>query len=165
MVALQYHLKFVVDMQRHLGSLRRFLLWHGQMGMQNMFRRATEWETQVKALPWESIMDAYTILNKTEPDKGPAYYRLRTTLPTLYEQEMTRKRLYQALQGSCRAGFRLRLCAAIKQREESRSKGRTRSFLRSVLSESNTGVCLDHLYVHEDTLLNNGPEIFKELTE
>ena len=31
--------------------------------------------------------------------------------------------------------------------------------------ESNTGVCLDHLYVDEDTLLNNGPEIFKELTE
>ena len=165
MVALQYHLKFVVDMQRHLGSSRRFPLWHGQMGMQNMFRRATEWETQVKALPWESIMDAYTILDKTEPDKGPAHYRLRTTLPTLYELELTRKRLYLALQGRCRTEFRLKLCAAIKQREEARSKGRTRSFLRSVLGESNTGVCLDHLYVDEDTLLNNGPEIFKELTE
>ena len=42
MVALQYHLKFVVDMQRHLGSSRRFPLWHGQMGIQNMCRRATD---------------------------------------------------------------------------------------------------------------------------
>ena len=83
--------------------------------MQNMFRRATEWETQVKALPWESIMDAYTILDKTEPDKGPAHYRLRTTLPTLYELELTRKRLYLALQGRCRTEFCLKLCAAIKQ--------------------------------------------------
>ena len=143
-------------MQRHLGSSRRFPLWHGQISIQNMFRRATEGETQVKALPWESIMDAYTILDKTEPDKGLSHYRLCTTLPSLYELELTRKRLYLALQGRC---------AAIKQREEARSKGRTRSFLRSVLGESNTGVCLDHLYVDEDTLLNNGPEIFKELTE
>ena len=28
-----------------------------------------------------------------EPDKGPAHYRLRTTLPTLYKLELTRKRL------------------------------------------------------------------------
>jgi hypothetical protein len=61
--------------------------------------------------------------------------------------------------------FCLKLCAAIKQRKEARFKDRTRSFLRSVLGESNTGVCLDHLYVDEDTLLNNGSEIFKELTE
>ena len=110
-------------------------------------------------------MDANTMLDKTEPDKGPAHYRLRTTLPMLYELELTRKQMYLAPQGRCRTEFRLKLCAAIKQREEARSKGRTRSFLRSVLGESNPGVCLDHLYVDEDTLLNNGPEIFKELTE
>jgi hypothetical protein len=154
MVALQYHLKFVVDMQRLLGILRQFSLWHGQMGMQNIFRRAIKWETQVKELPWESILDAYTILDKTELDKGPTHYRLRTTLPTLYELELTRTRLYLALQGSCHTEFRLKLCAAIKQREEARFKGRTRSFLRSVLGEFNTGVYLDHLYVNEDTLLN-----------
>jgi hypothetical protein len=110
-------------------------------------------------------MYAYTLLDKTEPDNGPAHYRLRTTLPTLYELELTQKRLYLALQGRCHTQFCLKLCASIKQREEAQSKRRTRSFLLSVLGESNTGVCLDYLCVDKDTLLNNGPEIFKKLTE
>ena len=165
MVALQYHLQFVVDLQRHLGGSTRFPAWHGSAGLQNMFRRASEWEDQVKSLPWEDIRDASNILDKAEPDKGPSHYRLRTSLPSLYELEKTRNSLYQALHGRCRTEFRIKLCTAIKQREESRTKGKARSYLRSVLGESNSGVQLDHLCVDEQTLLTNGPEILEALTE
>jgi len=165
MVALQYHLQFVVDLQRHLGGSTRFPAWHGSVGLQNMFRRASEWEDQVKSLPWKDNRDASNILDKAEPDKGPSHYRLRTSLPSLYELEQTRNILYQALHGRCRTEFRIKLCTAIKQREESRTKGKARSYLRSVLGESNPGVQLDHLCVDEQTLLTNGPEILQALTE
>ena len=165
MVALQYHLQFVVDLQRHLGGSTRFPAWHGSVGLQNMFRRASEWEDQVKSLPWEDNRDASNILDKAEPDKGPSHYRLRTSLPSLYELEQTRNILYQALHGRCRTEFCIKLCTAIKQREESRTKGKARSYLRSVLGESNPGVQLDHLCVDEQTLLTNGPEILQALTE
>ena len=51
MVALQYHLQFVVDLQRHLGGSISFPAWHGSVGLQNMFRRASGWEYKVKSLP------------------------------------------------------------------------------------------------------------------
>ena len=49
--------------------------------------------------------------------------------------------------------------------EESRTKDKARSYLRSVLGKFNSGVQLDHLCVDEQTLLTNGPEILQALTE
>jgi hypothetical protein len=165
MVALQYHLQFVVDLQRHLGGSTRFPAWNGFNGLQNMFHWASEWEDQVKSLSWKDIRDASNILDKADPDKGPSHYRMRTYLPSLYELEKTRTILYQALHGRCRTEFCIKLCTAIKQREESRTKSKARSYLRSVLGKSNPGVQLDHLCVDKQTLLTNGPEILKALTE
>jgi hypothetical protein len=165
MVALQYHLQLVVDLQRHFGGSTRFPAWHGSVGLQNMLRRAFEWEDQVKSLPWEDIRDASIILEKMDPDKGPSHYRSRTSLPSLYELEKTRNFLYQAPHGQCRTEFCIKLCTEIKQKEESRTKGKARSYLNSVLRESNPGVQLDHLCVDEQTLLTNGSEILQALTE
>ena len=142
MVALQYHLQFLVDLQRHLGGSTRFPRWTGKLGLLNILRRATEWEQRVRDLPWEDDEMISDILNHSDPTKGPAYYRTLIRPPTLLELEASRKRISKALHGRCRTEFRKRLSEAIRHREELRTKGRAKQFLRSVLGEADPEVSL-----------------------
>ena len=51
------------------------------------------------------------------------------------------------------------------ERVDINRKGKARSYLRSKLGESNSGVQLDHLCGDEQTLLTNEPEIVQAFTE
>ena len=67
------------------GGSTRFPTWHGQVGLQNISRRASEWEDIVTSLPWEDMRDVLEIMTQTDKDRRLTCYRLLTRPPSLYE--------------------------------------------------------------------------------